>query len=219
MQQSIIIGVFTLLCWSQIGYSQIFVPEIEEIEKVVLDFCLNESSERINVSVNEQKSTYKNTAIQKSCQALFKNSKIVYPEIMLGTCSQSTYYFFNTKYQTNELNAQDKKRCKAFHNGKFLYVTPDYSSTLIIRNNTEQLEINPNDDDAQQYKVEWLADHIYTLETIKLPTGRNHHQIGDVIHVEIIGIVNATTYLYKSHVIGEESNDLIFGVIEKVKSL
>jgi len=206
---------FGFIILSFCSYSQTFVDEVDRVAVVVIDYCVDNSGKRYDITINQEKSTYKNEGWQQGCQEHFKKAKLIYPKKMTDECWQSVYYFVNSKYKTDELPEEDRVKCKAFHRGKFIYENPAYSETIMIRRKKRQIE-KGGSGGTQKYKIKWTDDHKYQLETIKMSLIKDKHKEGNLIEVEIIEVINVKTYLYKAHITNDNSTDIVFGLITKV---
>lgn len=204
-----------LILYSFGSYSQTFVDDVERVAEVVIDYCVDENGKRYDISINQEKTTYKNQAWQQGCLEHFKNGTLKYPMKMTEKCWQSVYYFVNSKYKTYELPKEDRVQCKTFHRGKFKYDEPVYSETVIKRRKNRQIE-KGGLGGRQVYKIKWTDDHTYQLETLKLPLAKDKHKEGNLIDVEIIEILNKNTYLYKAFISNNDSEKMVYGLITKI---
>jgi hypothetical protein len=206
---------FGFIIISFCSYSQTFVDDVDRVAVVVIDYCVDNNGKRYNITINQEKSTYKNEGWQQGCLEHFKKGKLIYPMKMTDKCWQSVYYFVNSKYKTYELPEEDREKCKVFHRGKFKYENPAYSETIIKRRKRRQIE-KGGLDGTQKYKINWTDDHKYRLETIKMSLNKDKHKEGNLIEVEIIEVLNHKTYLYKAHITNNDSTDIVFGLITKI---
>ena len=207
--------IFVFLIFSVCSYSQTFVNDVDRVAIVVIDYCVDENGKRYDITINQEKTTYKRDDWQQGCLEHFKNSQLMYPLKMTGKCWQSVYYFVNSKYKTYELPKEDRIKCKTFHLGEFKYESPAYSETIIKRRNKRQIE-KRGTGGKQVYKITWTDDHKYQLETIKMSLKKDKHKVGNFIEVEIIEILNDVTYLYKAFITNNDSTDIVFGLITKI---
>lgn len=203
------------LCIPFCNYAQTFVDDVNKTAIVVIDYCVDKNGKRNNITINQNKSTYKNEAWQEGCLAHFKKGVLNYPMKMTGNCWQSVYYFVNSKYKNYQLPKEDRAKCKTFHIGKFKYESPAFSETKIIRYKNRQVEIGGLGGE-QVYKIKWHQDYKYQLETVKMSLAKDEHKVGNLIEVEIIEIINDKTYLYKAQISNNNSNDIVFGLISKL---
>ena len=206
---------FGFIIISFCSYSQTFVDDVDRVAVVVIDYCVDDNGKRYDITINQEKSTYKNDDWQQGCLEHFKNGKLIYPMKMTDKCWQSVYYFVNSKYKTYELPEKERARCKAFHRGKFKYENPAYSETIMKRRKKRQIE-KGGLGGKQKYKIKWTDDHKYRLESIKMSLNKDKHKEGNLIEVEIIEVLNDKTYLYKAHITNNDSTDVVFGLITKV---
>ncbi|UOB17513.1 hypothetical protein [Abyssalbus ytuae] len=206
---------FGFIIISFCSYSQIFVDDVDRVAVVVIDYCVNKNGNRYDITVNQEKSTYKHDGWQQGCLEHFKKGKLIYPMKMTDECWQSVYYFVNSKYKTYELPQEDRIKCKAFHRGKFKYENPAYSETIMKRRKKNQIE-KGGLGGTQKYKIKWRDDHKYQLEAIKMSLKKDKHKEGNLIEVEIIEILNDKTYLYKAYITNDDNTDIVFGLITKI---
>ncbi|WP_437395450.1 hypothetical protein [Flagellimonas lutimaris] len=213
--------IFFLILVSVVGttnmFSQVFVNNVERVGTVVLDYCVDDEGKRYNIVVNQEKSTYKDEGWQLGCVESFKKAELIYPMKMTNDCWQQVYYFVNENLKTKSLSEEEQKLCKAFHSGIYKYHNPAYINTKIVRRKKKQIEKTEFKDQRQVYEINWVADHIYTLKTLKLPLAKDKHKIGGLIKVEIIEVLNENTYLYKSYRTDLEDSNTVYGLISKVK--
>ncbi|WP_299157829.1 hypothetical protein [uncultured Tenacibaculum sp.] len=195
------------------SYSQIFVNDVNRVAVVVIDYCVDENGKRYDIKINQEKSTYKHKGWRQGCIENFKNGKLFYPMKMTNKCWQSVYYFVNSKYKTYQLPEEERPKCKVFHRGKFKYENPAYSKTIMKRRKNRQIE-KGGLGGRQVYKIKWVNDHEYELESIKMPLEKDKHKEGNIISVEIIEILNDKTYLYKGHI--KNDKNVVFGLITKL---
>ena len=65
------------------------------------------------------------------------------------------------------------------------------------------------------YKIDWLEDNIYTLKTLKVTLEKDKDKVGDTIHVEIIEVLDDSSYMYRANFIGDTKFN--YGLIHKIK--
>lgn len=206
---------YGIILLSFCSYSQTFVDDVDRVAVVVIDYCVDKNGKRYNVAINQEKSTYKHEGWQQGTVVHFAKGKLIYPMKMVNKCWQSVYYFVSSKYKTCQLPIEDRKICKTFHLGNFIYENPAFSKTLIKRRRKRQIE-KGGLGGKQKYKIKWTDDHSYQLETIKMSLNKDKHKVGNLIDVEIIEILNDNTYLYKAYITNNDSSDILFGLITKV---
>ncbi|GGI57488.1 hypothetical protein [Winogradskyella haliclonae] len=199
--------------------AQIFVDDVERVGIVTIDYCVDNSGKRYDININQEKSTYKDEGWQLGCLDHFKKGYLAYPQKMINECWQSVYYFVNSKYKTHELPKEDYVKCKAFHRGKFKYESPAFSDSVIKRRKKRQIETGENISGGRQvYKINWISDHEYTLDTRRMSLIKDKHKVGNFINVEIIEVINDNTYLYKAFIKDKENDDIVFGLITKISN-
>lgn len=207
--------IFSLFIF-QTAPSQTFVDDVERVAIVVIDYCVDENGKQYNIKINQEKSTYKHDGWQQGCLEHFNNGVLRDPMNMVNKCWQSVYYFVNSKYKTYELPKAEREKCKDLHRGTFKYESPAYSETKIKRRKRKQIE-KGGYGGKQIYNIEWLDDHIYTLETVKMSLAKDKIKEGDIITVEIIELLDEDTYLYKAYSKDEEiDTNVVYGLISRV---
>ncbi|WP_281986499.1 hypothetical protein [Aquimarina aggregata] len=197
------------------SYSQTFVDDIDKVAVVVINYCVDENGKQYDIKINQEKSTYKHEGWKQGCLEHFKKGELIYPMKMTNECWQSVYYFVNSKYKTYQLPEEDRSKCKVFHRGKFKYENPAYSETIMKRRKNQQIE-KGGLGGRQVYKIKWIDDYKYELETIKLPLEKDKHKEGNLISVEIIEVLDTSTYLYKAQITNKEDTNIVFGLITKL---
>lgn len=212
MKRLLFFGFITV---SFCSYSQTFVEDVERVAIVVIDYCVDIDGKRYDIKINQEKSTYKDNDWQQGCFEHFKKGELVYPMKMTKKCWQSFYYFVNSKYKTYELPKEDQVNCKDFHRGIYKYENPAFNETLIKRRKRRQIE-KGGKGGKQVYKINWIDNHKYQLETVKMSLKKDKHKEGNLIDVEIIEILNNKTYLYKAYITDDIRTDIVFGLITKI---
>ena len=197
--------------------AQTFVDDVDKVEIVVIDYCVDANGERYEIKINTEKTTYLDEEWQLGSLEAFKNSEMNYPMKMINECWTAVYYFVNTVYKTAEIPEFNREKCKMFRAGIYKYENTVYSNTKIVRKEQRQFEDNKDKNELHVYEINWVDHHIYTLKGLVLPLEKDKHRLGDIILVEIVHILNENSYLYKAHY--EESDNINYGIITKVSEL
>jgi hypothetical protein len=189
-----------------------FVEDVEDIEYVTVNFCVNNESKISEVTIVSDKTTYVNEHnIEQLRQYLL--SVEYYPDSKLkNNCYNSTFEFINYKYENKSLNDWECRTCEKFQTGLYEYKDILYLDTKIKRKRKIQREIS--DDDKQIYSIKWITDCIYVLTYKRMTEPRLKHLIGKEIHVEIIDILENGNYVYRSKANFQEK--ILYGIIKKV---
>ena len=181
--------------------SQTFVDDVEHISYVVLDYCVDAEGQRYDIKINQDKTTYHDEGWQQGCIDHFK--KIDWTPIeQANDCFIYVYEFINSEYEfyvhSPATDTEKQAKCKAFHKGTYKYQNPWFSNTKIVRRKHKQIEKNSTQEGNQIYGILWADDCYYTLEALKMPPVKGIHEIGTLINVEIMAVLNDSTYIYRS---------------------
>ncbi|WP_342872377.1 hypothetical protein [Psychroserpens sp. AS72] len=193
---------------------QTFVDDVDRVAFVVIDYCIDSSGNRYNITINEDKTTYLKKDWQEACITHFKDAELPQSMKMLDRCWQIVYYFVNSKYKTYSLPEEDREKCTIFHTGEYRYIDSVHYDFKIVRRKNKQIEKSLLVKNHQVYAIQWLDDHIYTLETLKVTLEKDKDRIGDLMEVEIIELLDGDSYLYRATI--KEKETVFFGVIQKV---
>lgn len=210
----LILLLFFLLIGPKLA-SQVFVDDIDGIAIIVIDYCVDENGNTYDEKISTEKSTYNDEGWQQGCLESFKKAGLRQPMKMVNQCWQYVYTFINTEYKTKKLSEEGKVKCKIFRKGLYSYDSKAYNKTKIKRKKRRQVEISPIKSERLVYKIDWPKDNIYTLETLKVTLEKDKDKVGDVIHVEIIEILDESSYVYRANFVGDTKFN--YGVIHKIK--
>ncbi|KAB8152463.1 hypothetical protein EZY14_013720 [Kordia sp. TARA_039_SRF] len=211
------IVVFLMVCFSKThaqGQSQFFVDDVESIEYVTVNFCVDNEAKISKVTVKEEETTYKNTEnIERIRQYLlgiqyYPNSKLK------NNCYDSTFKFINYTYQEKKLTEKECNLCEKFKKGFFEYDNFQYRDTKIKRTKKIQKELS-KDGSRLIYEIKWLSNCIYLLTQKRTNTPRLKHLKGEEILVEIIDLLDDGSYVYKTEATYDK--DIIYGIIKKIE--
>lgn len=190
-----------------------FVEDVEGIEYVTVNFCVDNDAKISEVTIVKDKTTYENEYnIERLRQYLLGIQ--YYPDSKLkNNCYNSTFEFINYTYENKSLNESECKACEKFQAGFYEYKHVLYQNTKIKRKRKVQREIGK--EDKQIYFIKWLNDCTYVLTYKRMTDPRFKHLIGKEIHVEIIDVLDNESYVYRSKANFEEKVD--YGIIKKVE--
>ncbi|WGD34389.1 hypothetical protein [Olleya sp. YS] len=94
-------------------------------------------------------------------------------------------------------NAQDNK-CKQFKTGTFAYVGLEYEDSIIIRNDSIQVESNSKSGYKATAYIDWLSDCQYTLTFKEVNNPKSQYLIGTSFTVDIIS-TSKNSYKYRGY--------------------
>lgn len=190
-----------------------FVEDVQSVEYVTVNFCVDNDAKISEVTVVENKTTYKNDYnIEQLRQYLLGIQ--YYPDSKLkNNCYDSTFKFINNKYEKASLNQEECNSCKKFSKGRYKYKHVLIENTMIKRKRKIQREIGKKD--KQIYYIKWISNCSYILTYKRMTEPRLKHLIGKEIHVEIIDILANGSYVYRSKANFEDKID--YGTIKKIK--
>lgn len=210
-----IVFIFFIATSSLFGQVQkkFFVEDVNDIEYVTVNFCVDDEAKISEVKIVKEKTTYKNEYnIDLLRQYLLTIQ--YYPDSKLkNKCYDSTFEFINYKYENKSLNEVECKTCQKFKRGIYKYKHVLYQDTKIKRKIKVQREIGK--DDKQIYFITWLNDCTYILTYKRMTESRLKHLIGEEIHVEIIDALDDGSYVYRSKASFKEKFD--YGIIKKAE--
>lgn len=103
------------------------------------------------------------------------------------------------------------KTCKKFRTGNFKYIDADGMNTLIKRNDTVQIETNPDKGSKLVASIEWLSDCQYRLTYKDVNVPYYEFLIGTTFNVDITPI-SIDTYKYTAY----DASYIMEGKIQKV---
>ncbi|MCB0448107.1 MAG: hypothetical protein KDD03_11465, partial [Gelidibacter sp.] len=119
------------------SYSQVqtvfFVEDVDTIEVITVNFCVNDEAKISEVNIIPEKSTYRNEIEIKKLINYLKGIQY-YPDSKLrNNCYDSTFDFVNKKYENAKLGVSDYSKCRNFRTGNYLYDDFRFSDTKIKR--------------------------------------------------------------------------------------
>ncbi|MCG2612010.1 hypothetical protein LZZ90_10875 [Flavobacterium sp. SM15] len=191
--------------------NEFYVDDVENIEYLTVNFCVNNEGKTDKVTIIPSKTTYKNQDIINQVVE-YRKSIEYYPDTNLkNNCYDFTFNFVNSKLQNSQLNENDIKLISNFKSGKFKYSGIIFPNATITRTNEYQIEQNGNE--VFKYKIEWTNPYSYTITYLEVNQKEYEYLIGEKINVEIIKIVNPKKYIYKSNLL---DRTIVTGIIEKL---
>lgn len=190
-----------------------FVEDAQSIEYVTVNFCVNNDAKISEVSIIEEKTTYKNENNIEQLRKYLLEIQYSPDSKLKNNCYDSTFEFINSKYENASLNQENDKSCKEFLTGRFKYSSILYENTIVKRNKKIQREIYEGG--KQIYYIKWISDCAYLLTYKRMTEPRLKHLIGKEIHVEIIDILDDGSYVYRSKANFEDKID--YGIIKKIE--
>ena len=209
--------IFILLLVTSSIYGQVqkkfFVEDVESLEYVTVKFCVDNEAKISEVTIVEEKTTYKNDYNIEQLRQYLLGIQYYEDSKLKNNCYDSTFEFINTKYEKKHLNEAECKACEKFESGLYRYKHVLYRDTKIKRKRKIQREVGK--EDKQIYFIKWLNNCTYVLTYKRMSEQRLKHLIGKEIHVEIIDVLDNGDYLYRSKANFEDKVD--YGVIRKVK--
>ncbi|WP_136666902.1 hypothetical protein [Flavobacterium sp. H122] len=190
--------------------NEFYVDDVENIEYLTVNFCVNNEGKTSNVTVIPSKTTYKNQDIINQVIE-YRKSIEYYPDTNLkNNCYDYTFNFVNSKLQKSQLTESDLKLINNFKNGKFKYADIIFPDVTIIRTNENQIE--QNGDEIFKYKIEWTSPNSYSIKYLEVNKKEYEYLLGEKINVEIIKLISPKKYIYKSNLL---DRTIITGIIEK----
>ena len=191
--------------------NEFYVDDVESIEYLTVNFCVNNEGKTDKVSIIPSKTTYKNQDIISQVVE-YRKSIAYYPNSKLkNNCYDFTFSFVNSKLQKNQLTEKDIKLVDIFKSGRFKYADIIYPNATITRTNEYQIE--QNGDEIFKYKIEWTNPYSYLITYVEVNKKEYEYLLGEKINVEIIKVISPKKYIYKSNLLGRT---IITGVIEKL---
>ena len=191
--------------------TELFVSDVESIECLTINFCVNEYGKTENVNIIPEKTTYKNQNRIK--EIIEKNKKIVYSteSRLNGNCNKFTYRFINKKYENKIITETECQNFGIFKIGTFKYSNNLYPNTIITRTQNRQIEKNGNSEFI--YSINWKSPCEYNLTYESVSEEKFEYLLGETINVKIIDILKNGDYVYKSNLL---NRTIITGVMKKI---
>jgi hypothetical protein len=190
---------------------EFFVDDVDNIDLLTVNFCVDNDGKTSSVNVIPEKTTYKNHEnIQKVVE--YRKGIEYYPDSKLrNNCYDYIFKFINIKFKDKKLDNSKFSKCLEFRNGTFKYNDGSYSDIIIERDYKFQLEKNQNE--FSKYKIDWIDETNYVLTYLEVSNKKLDYLIGQKIYVEIIDILDDGSYVYKSNLL---DRTLITGIIKRI---
>lgn len=190
---------------------EFFVNDVDNIDLLTVNFCVDNYGKTSSVTVIPEKTTYKNQEnIKKVVE--YRKSIEYYPNSKLrNNCYDYIFKFINSKFKDKKLDNSKISKCLEFKNGTFKYNDGSYSDIIIERD--EKFQIEKNQSDFSKYKIEWTDETNYILTYLEVSNKNLDSLIGEKIYVEIIDILEDGSYVYKSNLL---NRTLITGIIKRI---
>lgn len=90
-----------------------------------------------------------------------------------------------------------KKKCREFLNGSFVYANENYQNWIVYRRDSLQIETNTKNGAEIHSTIKWISDCKYVLTYTQILNSKEYNLIGKKVNVEIIE-VNENLIEYKS---------------------
>ncbi|MGH1385815.1 hypothetical protein [Kordia sp.] len=192
---------------------KIFVNDIQGVEYVTVNFCVDNEAKISKVTIDKDKTTYKNEENIKLLREYLLGIQFYSDSKLKNNCYDSTFTYINYKYEDKSLSKEECYACEKFKTGLFGYEHVLYQGVKIKRKRKVQKEIGA--DDKQIYSIKWLSNCTYVLTYKRMTEPRLKHLIGKEIHVEIIDVLKNGSYVYRSTTKFDDIVD--YGIIKKIK--
>lgn len=192
---------------------EFFVNDVQTIEYVTVNFCVNDNAEIAEVKVVPDKTTYQNKNNIEMLLQYLLSIEFYSDSKLKNNCHESTFEFINQAYPDKTLNMSECEVCTKFKTGLYAYIGVLNLDTKIKRKRKVQREIS--DDSKQIYYIKWLNNCTYVLIYKRMTEPRLKHLIGKEIHVEIIDVLEDDRYAFRAKPNFKEK--VVYGVIKKVK--
>ena len=171
-----------------------FVSDVEAVEYITLDICVDDKGASKSVHVDPEKTTYENEQWIDRILELY--DRVIYPEYKSNTCFGLTFQFVNENYEKISPSNIDCEKYDQFKTGEFKYDSKIYENTTISR--SKDTQIKKNGDKETIYDIQWISPCEYTLTYRKVSEDKYSHLIGETIKVQIIDILSNESYVYRS---------------------
>lgn len=176
-----------------------YVSDVETLEYVTINFCVDENGNNESVKIIQEKTTYKNKLkIEKIIQQN-KNIKYSIDSKLNGKCFDYSYRFINKKYKNKIVNEDECKNYEYFKRGNFKYSGIINTDVKIIRTDSTQVEIDGKSKFV--YDINWQSNCEYSLTYKKVSDKKFNYLIGKTIKVKIIDTLPNESYLFKANLL------------------
>lgn len=212
MKKIILISILFISASLLSAQNNYFVDDVEYIKDVEVQYCLDGGGRVYDVKVNREFTDYQNEEVIDALLNEVRGLSVESTE-HFDNCFDENFTFINERFQSSSLKEDDFEHLEKFNRGKFAYTSPRYSDTKIVRRKKRQIE--RTDDGVLKFEIDWIAPNWYTLKYLKVYDAESKFLLGETIHVEIIGVIDEHTYMYRSHIEGLEVYGEIYGLIKR----
>lgn len=177
-----------------------YVNDVQYIEYLTVNFCVDSIGNTTTVSIIPEKTTYKNDSLIN--EIIDYRKSIVYGKDskIRNNCNIQTFYLINSELKNCHLKEKEFAVLENFKTGKFKYEDPNFKNVIINRTTSYQFEVEG--EEVFKYTINWLNPNIYILTFIDVSKEEYKYLIGEKIEVEIIKVISADSYIYKSNLKG-----------------
>ena len=187
------------------GYREIYYPGVQDVEVLELDFWIEDGGKISEVMRVPEKSTFDNPElVNKLIAMLEKDPMGNYTGEKIK--AQFTIKLINPKYKNRKLTAEECEKLDFLKDGKFVYLDPAYADFVVERSGQNQVEKSGKK--IIKGEIEWLSNCEYNIFNPESENKSNFKKT-DIVHVEIIGLLNNYTVVYKSVLNGETYTGLM----------
>ncbi|WP_291117865.1 hypothetical protein [Empedobacter sp. UBA7248] len=182
-----------------------------DIEYLTLNFCVDNSGKTSLVKVLPEKSIYQNKEIISQIIEYRKNIEYYSETDLKNNCYDQIFTFINTNLKDAHINETEFDELKKFRTGNFQYGDLNYKDVNIYR--TENFQIEEFQGEVSKYNIEWVKPNSYILTYLEVSKEEYKYLLGEKINVEIIKLIDANTYVYKSNLL---NRTFIIGIMKKI---
>ena len=197
--------------WSQDLKRYFFVPDAEHIDMVTVGFCVTDKGKLIPDEVVKEQSNYRGKVGLDLLATYLEEFRYAPDSKYNGSCWRAVFRFVNEKYLDASLSEEDCAYTKRFKEGTFYY--QNYKPDEVVVECYGNFQKEYDSEYGQYFDVIWDSDCAYTMVFTKMEDKELQHLVGKEIYVEIIGIIDENTYIYKSDTNFKDAVD--YGVMVK----
>lgn len=121
------------------------------------------------------------------------------------------FTFINLNLKDAHINETEFDELQKFRTGNFQYGDLNYKDVNIYR--TENFQIEEFQGKVSKYNIEWVKPNFYILTYLEVSKKEYKYLLGEKINVEIIKVIDANTYVYKSNLL---NRTFIIGIMKKI---
>lgn len=209
-----LITLISLLVLTSVATAQVqktfYVDDVETIEYVTVEFCVNAEGRINQVTVIPEETTYNNQYTIKQLQGYLKTVEYGQNSSLSNNCYPSTFDFVSNKYLNASIPESESHKCHKFKTGKYEYADFRYKDVKISRTKSKQIENGKTF--KAKYKVTWPSPCEYNMTYYWVREKENKPLLGKTINVKIIGILE-NSYIYSAQM---ENKPQFIGEIKKL---